>query len=637
MRAWIAVLAVAGLMAALSGCSDKSEADKLPKWARGDGRPKPAPVDAPAPADAKPEEAKTEPKPDAVADAKPEAKPDPEPEEPQQMPDGVVLPDTDQTFDPQQAESASMTKLKAIALGMRKYQGLSKEKTLPPHARYDQDDQQALLSWRVLVLPYVGQSPLFKQFHLKEAWDSPHNQKLLAQMPDIYKTPGVTRAGYTAYVVPRGQGTIFAQHKGLTDKEIGDGLDRTILVLETLPDKAVPWTKPEDFTLIPAKPSAGLTTDDKSEFLAAMANTVVHRIPLSLDDDFLLALFTANGHESLNMAVLDEKNAGKVHSGPLGEAEKLLAKDNARDALNPLYVEGIARANPLVLNTLRWSPGLKRSLLMVRVGLAVQLPGGAAAQAGQQAAQSWNEQVGKPLQEKLRGHMVKGDFGRWLQLTPAAAQTQDQPQPDPNSPEGAKLGTGGVVFLGTGELGPLRKVAQKEGVDVLVYVIITTRAIRSRNAGGEQFNSSLVVKVWDVAKNELLWTSKTINSAPPPGTPVPRAARTALKKEDTPEQQVKNLLSDFDAVFNEKINLTDMPELSGDDLQKRIEELSTATAPNPLSALLELRYDEFKKLVTRDDLIKVYSQLVGEENGPRLATGNQQERRQILSKWTSKE
>ena len=44
----------------------------------------------------------------------------------------------------------------------------------PPAVVYG-DDDKPLYSWRVLILPFVEQDALYKEFHLDEPWDSPHN------------------------------------------------------------------------------------------------------------------------------------------------------------------------------------------------------------------------------------------------------------------------------------------------------------------------------------------------------------------------------------------------------------------------------------------------------------------------------
>ena len=58
----------------------------------------------------------------------------------------------------------------------------------PPAAIYSKDGKP-LLSWRVAILPYLGLDNLYKQFHLDEPWDSPHNIKLSAMPVAVYLSP----------------------------------------------------------------------------------------------------------------------------------------------------------------------------------------------------------------------------------------------------------------------------------------------------------------------------------------------------------------------------------------------------------------------------------------------------------------
>jgi hypothetical protein len=82
--------------------------------------------------------------------------------------------------------------LKRIGLALHNY--LAAEGHFPPAAIMSQDGKP-LLSWRVAILPYLEdydgrtREDLFKQFHLDEAWDSPHNQMLLARMPAVFASP----------------------------------------------------------------------------------------------------------------------------------------------------------------------------------------------------------------------------------------------------------------------------------------------------------------------------------------------------------------------------------------------------------------------------------------------------------------
>jgi Protein of unknown function (DUF1559)/Sigma-70 region 2 len=66
---------------------------------------------------------------------------------------------------------------------------------------HDADDAfQATLSWRVALLPFLDRQALFQAFHLDESWDSPHNQALIARMPDVFTTPSSPAADGTSRI-----------------------------------------------------------------------------------------------------------------------------------------------------------------------------------------------------------------------------------------------------------------------------------------------------------------------------------------------------------------------------------------------------------------------------------------------------
>src|SRR5580765_5918800 len=67
-----------------------------------------------------------------------------------------------------------------------------------------------LLSWRVRILPYFDQT-LYKEFHLDEPWDSPHNRQLIAKIPNRYRPAyrSMEDKGKTCLVALRGPKTFF--------------------------------------------------------------------------------------------------------------------------------------------------------------------------------------------------------------------------------------------------------------------------------------------------------------------------------------------------------------------------------------------------------------------------------------------
>lgn len=154
------------------------------------------------------------------------------------------------------------------------------------------------LSWRVHVLPFIGEQSLYKQFHLDEPWDSPHNKSLIPQMPLAYASPNFTdKPGHTIYLAVAGDpaapwNTPFT-HGGdpLRFGDIPDGLGNTIFVVEADPSEAVPWTKPDDLEIDPRDPHQGLGNLRPGGFLAAFGDGHTDFISNYEDDALLRSMF----------------------------------------------------------------------------------------------------------------------------------------------------------------------------------------------------------------------------------------------------------------------------------------------------------------------------------------------------------
>ncbi|MGE3804576.1 MAG: DUF1559 domain-containing protein [Gemmataceae bacterium] len=157
------------------------------------------------------------------------------------------------------ARTESSQHLRQLMLGMHNF---ADRDGFPPSALCDKQGKP-LLSWRVLLLPYLEHEKLYKQFKLDEPWDSEHNKKLLASMPDIYKTPGTRdEEGMTRYAVITGPSTAYPGKPGKYGNgmallgsrftDIVDGLTQTIGLVEAA--APIPWTKPADVDYDPKKP-----------------------------------------------------------------------------------------------------------------------------------------------------------------------------------------------------------------------------------------------------------------------------------------------------------------------------------------------------------------------------------------------
>jgi hypothetical protein len=190
----------------------------------------------------------------------------------------------------------SMNNMKQIMLAMHNYHDVNVH--FPPAYKADKDGKP-LLSWRVLILPMIEQGELYDQFHLDEPWDSEHNKKLIAKMPPEYISPSSKAGqGKTNYLTVRGENTVFPGKQGVRIADITDGTAYTIAMVEASDEKAVIWTKPDDFE-IDNNPLKGLVGLYPSVFLVGFADGSVRSLPSSIAPEVIKGLFSRNGGEAV--------------------------------------------------------------------------------------------------------------------------------------------------------------------------------------------------------------------------------------------------------------------------------------------------------------------------------------------------
>lgn len=164
-----------------------------------------------------------------------------------------------------------------------------------------------LLSWRVHILPYLEEDALYRQFHLDEPWDSPHNKTLIARMPAAYRSPrSKAKPGMTNYLGAAGADGIFVRpapgtNLGTSFANITDGTSNTIMTVEVSDESAVIWTKPSDFALNKQDPKKGLLGLMPGGFNAGLADGSVRFVPDGITPELLRALFTKSGCEVIRM------------------------------------------------------------------------------------------------------------------------------------------------------------------------------------------------------------------------------------------------------------------------------------------------------------------------------------------------
>jgi hypothetical protein len=116
-----------------------------------------------------------------------------------------------------------------------------------PPAEVHSPEGKPLYSWRVLILPELGEVGLFESFHLDEAWDSENNQVLIDKMPAIFASPAdsnSTQANQSNYYVISGSDSlVVSSGLGRAVSDLVDPPDQTLLVVESAAAGNSYWTQ----------------------------------------------------------------------------------------------------------------------------------------------------------------------------------------------------------------------------------------------------------------------------------------------------------------------------------------------------------------------------------------------------------
>ncbi|MCE9525627.1 MAG: DUF1559 domain-containing protein [Planctomycetales bacterium] len=177
-----------------------------------------------------------------------------------------------------------------------------------PAAYSRKEDGTKLLSWRVHLLPFLGEAALHSQFHLDEPWDSEHNKALIAKIPTVFVSPSLgddaAKKGLTVFVAPIAPKTIFEGSEAIPFSKIRDGLSNTLGFLEADSEHAVVWTKPEDLSVDWKEPLKGLKlrkVETGSVFLTVFCDGKIQAISNKIEPAVLRRLLQKNDGEAIGI------------------------------------------------------------------------------------------------------------------------------------------------------------------------------------------------------------------------------------------------------------------------------------------------------------------------------------------------
>jgi hypothetical protein len=122
-----------------------------------------------------------------------------------------------------------------------------------------------LHSWRVLILPHIGEQELYGKIRRDEPWDSEYNKQFHDRDIECFRSAGTksTKKGFTDFSMVVGPDMISNGPVSKNFREISDGRGDTILFVE----RATPvcWMDPTEVTQEAACLGIGVSPDGIAE------------------------------------------------------------------------------------------------------------------------------------------------------------------------------------------------------------------------------------------------------------------------------------------------------------------------------------------------------------------------------------
>lgn len=172
-----------------------------------------------------------------------------------------------------------------------------------PPAFVNGPDGKPWHSWRVLLLPFLEENDLYKEYRFSEPWDGPNNRKLAERMPRIFAFHGNPHPtnSITNYVVILGEETAWPGSRSLVSTDVGDDKSQVILLVENQ-GAMISWMEPRDLSFADMDFRLNQPLGISSPYQDAavvMMDGMVHRLQPSLLPQTLRGLITIRGGEKI--------------------------------------------------------------------------------------------------------------------------------------------------------------------------------------------------------------------------------------------------------------------------------------------------------------------------------------------------
>jgi prepilin-type processing-associated H-X9-DG protein len=205
--------------------------------------------------------------------------------------------------------------LKRIASAMQRY--YQTHGCFPP-AFIPDETGKPKHSWRVLILPYLGESEVYARYDFDEPWNSLRNMAFANQMPRLYRCPSDPSAdrSLTSYAMVVGPQAVSDGPTSRRLSDIGDGIMNTIMVVENV-NAEFNWLEPRDlntkdmafrvnaFRGSPREAGTAISSRHPGLANVLFCDGTVRLIAETMDEKAVKALLTIDGGEAITARDLD--------------------------------------------------------------------------------------------------------------------------------------------------------------------------------------------------------------------------------------------------------------------------------------------------------------------------------------------
>ena len=188
--------------------------------------------------------------------------------------------------------------------------------SIEDHPEWFDADGQSKLSWRVHLLPLLGEAELHARFKLDEDWDSEHNLELLEEIPEIFQS--VEGSSQSSFLGFGGGGMSMASGTLHKTDDLKDDADLTIMLMDVGDRLAVPWTQPIDLPSLDVEKLAEIADDTSGKIQVITVSGKKRTLRKRLSLEQLQAMLSIAGGEEVLDSVFESETP--IPSFPSGAA-----------------------------------------------------------------------------------------------------------------------------------------------------------------------------------------------------------------------------------------------------------------------------------------------------------------------------